>query len=225
MKAEDLPKTWPDHLDEAIKLLNWRLLPSLDYSPKELLLGLVVNTPKTDIAHASSVLRADDVDLQLAYAGQQRLDGYAAAVHHAIKRKATFDKRVLAETKNEVVFKAGDLVQVYRSDLDYTFKTEKKLLPKWSIPRRVVARNVNSYTLATLDNTILAGSYSARRLRRFWPRGGTKLAVEQAKVKEREATLVNPKRLEDAMQVEEERTKAKLTESNNDDWEDVSDDE
>ncbi|KAG6839111.1 hypothetical protein C0991_005716 [Blastosporella zonata] len=193
MKAEDLPKTWPDHLDEAIKLLNWRLLPSLDYSPKELLLGLVVNTPKTDIAHASSVLRADDVNLQLAYAGQQRLDGYAATVHHAIKRKATFDKRVLAETKNKVVFKAGNLVQVYRSDLDYTFKTEKKLLPKWLIPRRVVARNVNSYTLATLDNTILAGSYSARQLRRFWPRGGTKLAVEQAEVEEREATLVNLK--------------------------------
>ncbi|KAG6851726.1 hypothetical protein C0991_006713, partial [Blastosporella zonata] len=103
--------------------------------------------------------------------------------------------------------------------------TEKKLLPKWSIPRRVVARNVNSYTLVTLDNTILAGSYSTRRLRRFWPRGGTKLAVEQAEVEEREATLVNPKQLEDAMQVEEERTKAKLTESDNDDWEDVSDDE
>ena len=37
-------------------------------------------------------------------------------------------------------FKAlGDLVQIYQSDLDYTFKTERKLLPKWSPPQRVVS--------------------------------------------------------------------------------------
>ncbi|KAG6850286.1 hypothetical protein C0991_010528 [Blastosporella zonata] len=228
MKTESLPKTWPDHLDEAIRLLNWRLLPALDYSPKELLLGLVVNTPKTNIVEASSVLRTEDVDLQMAYAEQQRLDGYAAAVHHAIKRKSTFDKRVLAESKNEVVFKKGDLVQVYRNDLDYTFKTERKLLPKWSFPRRVVARNVNSYTLATLDDSILPGNYSARRLRRFWPRQGTKLALEQSGVEEAEAGGLLPKLLEEAMLVEQERATDKfgISEMDDDtDWEDLPDDD
>jgi hypothetical protein len=40
----NLPKTWPDHFDEAIQILNWRILPALKFSPKELLLSLVVNT-------------------------------------------------------------------------------------------------------------------------------------------------------------------------------------
>lgn len=43
-KTEDIPKTWPEHFDEAIRTLNTCLLPALKFSPKELLLGLVVNT-------------------------------------------------------------------------------------------------------------------------------------------------------------------------------------
>ncbi|KAG6839263.1 hypothetical protein C0991_004332 [Blastosporella zonata] len=188
MSNKDVPRSWPDHLDEAVRLLNWRLLPALDFSLKELLLGLVVNTRVTDVAITTSVLTPDDVDIQMAYAGQQRLDGYAAAVHHALKWKSTFDKRVLAETKEEVTFKSGDLVQVYRSDLDYTFKMDRKLLPKWSIPRRVISRNVNSYELEDLNGLLLPGRFSTQRLRRFWPRLGTKLDAEQKIVEERVLT-------------------------------------
>ena len=46
MKTEDIPKTWPEHFEDAIHTLNGRLLPSLKFSPKELLLGLVVNIRK-----------------------------------------------------------------------------------------------------------------------------------------------------------------------------------
>lgn len=70
----------------------------------------------------------------------------------------------------------GDLVQVYRNDLDYTFRSVKKLLPKWGVPRRVVAREVNSYKLATLGGLVLKGLFHARRLRRFTPREGTALS-------------------------------------------------
>ena len=66
----------------------------------------------------------------MAYVAQQRLDGYAEAVAHALRRKSTFDKRVLAKHPGEVTFSKGQLVQIYRSDLDYTFKMERKLLPK-----------------------------------------------------------------------------------------------
>jgi hypothetical protein len=38
---------------------------------------------------------------------------------------------------------------------------------------------LNSYTLETLSGEPLPGSFSARRLRRFIPREGTKLAEEQ----------------------------------------------
>jgi hypothetical protein len=117
---------------------------------------------------------------------QQRLDGYAEAVAHALKRKAAFDRRVLTQSPGEVIFSKGHLVQIYRSDLDYTFKTERKLLPKWSTPRRVISRQLNSYVLETLNGEPIPGTFSARRLRRFIPRGGTKLADEQKLIEGRE---------------------------------------
>ncbi|KAE9401300.1 hypothetical protein BT96DRAFT_754128, partial [Gymnopus androsaceus JB14] len=81
-----------------------------------------------------------EVAVQAAYVAQQQLDGYSAAVEHAVRRKGVFDKRLLKKEHREVVFRKGDLVQVYRSDLDHTFKTEKKILPKWSTPKRVTER-------------------------------------------------------------------------------------
>src|SRR5271156_6323472 len=78
-------KTWPDHLEEAIRILNYRLLPALKFSPKELLLGLVINTKQTDVQTALDPTTEDNVATQMAYVAQQRLDGYAEAVAHAIK--------------------------------------------------------------------------------------------------------------------------------------------
>jgi hypothetical protein len=124
----------------------------------------------------------------MVYAAQQRLDGYEATVRHAIGRKRTFDKRVLKQS-GEVIFEPGQLVQVYRSDLDYTFKTERKLLPKWSPPYRIHTRIWNAYTLEDLDGTCVDGEFSARRLRAFIPKEGTRLADTQ---KEWEAHKRNP---------------------------------
>jgi hypothetical protein len=141
INPESIPKNWPDHLEEAIQTINSRLLPAFKFSPKELLLGLVVNTPPTNTPFNSEPVTNEDVTTQMAYVAQQRLDGYAEMVAHAIKRKAVFDKRVLARNPGEVVFLPGQLVQIYRNDLDYTFKTERKLLPKWSPPRLSTGRS------------------------------------------------------------------------------------
>jgi hypothetical protein len=84
----------------------------------------------------------------------------------------------------EVIFRAGDLVQVYRSDLDFTFKTERKILPKFSAPRRVLNRNQNSYQLETLEGFPIAGKFSSRRLRLFVPRKGTGLDNIQGAIEE-----------------------------------------
>jgi hypothetical protein len=164
---ENLPEQWPEFLDRAVLALNNRKLPTLRFSPKELLFGLVVNTTETPLEVATSILRAEDVDVQMAYVTQQRIDGYDKIVRHAFKRKSVFDRRVVRETKGEVIFQKGDLVQVLRSGLFNTFKTERKLAPRWSAPRRIVERNVNSYILETLDGVKLDGEFSARRLRRF----------------------------------------------------------
>jgi hypothetical protein len=204
-KTDDIPKTWPEHFEEAIHTLNGRLLPALKFSPKELLLGLVVNTKPTDIEVATKPTTEDDTTTQMAYVAQQRLDGYAAVVSHALKRKNAFDRKVFGQSSGEVVFSKGQLVQVYRSDLDYTFKTERKLLPKWSGPQRITSRNRNSYTLETLQGDPVQGSFSARRLRGFTPTEGSKLAEEQAALERRYAEEEEKQKDDEAQRVAAER--------------------
>ena len=121
----------------------------------------------------------------MAYVDQQRLDGYAEAIMHTKRRKSTFDKKVMARSTGEVIFSTGQLVQVYQSDLDGTFKTEHKLLPKWSPPYRITSRILNSYTLETLVGTPIDGHFSARRLRSFSAREGTELTRAQKEVEEK----------------------------------------
>ncbi|KAG2345940.1 hypothetical protein BDR05DRAFT_833314, partial [Suillus weaverae] len=75
-----------------------------------------------------------DTNIHMAYIAQQHLDGYEATVQHAVKRKAAFDKRVLAHSPKEVVFSAGQLVQFFHSSLHSTLEARHKVLPKWSPP-------------------------------------------------------------------------------------------
>jgi hypothetical protein len=96
MSATDLPKNWPNHLDEAVEYLNNRILPNLRYSPNELLFGLVINTPHTGPMLATAELQEEDVTIQMAYMDQQRIDGYSQILDHARKRKDVFDKKVTA---------------------------------------------------------------------------------------------------------------------------------
>ncbi|KIK36026.1 hypothetical protein CY34DRAFT_26467 [Suillus luteus UH-Slu-Lm8-n1] len=182
---DELPLNWPDHLDDAVTALNHRILPALKFSLKELLLGQVINMPRTDLSNSTSTIRLSDVSTQMAYVAQQQLDGYDAAVRHAIKHKAAFDKRVLERTPGEVIFSIGQLVQFYRSKLDYTFDAKRKLLLKWSPPHRITAQLRNSYKLETLKGDKIAGEMHAQCLRAFIPREGTRLAEEQLEVEER----------------------------------------
>lgn len=86
---------------------------------------------------------------------------------------------MLKQQPAEVVFNIGDLVQIYRNNLDYTFRTEQKLLPKWSTPHRIITHLRNSYRLETLAGTPLEGEFSARHLCAFEPREGTGLHSDQ----------------------------------------------
>jgi len=181
---DKLPATWPDHFDKAMRILNWRILPALKFSPKEILLGLVVNTSKTPLEVSCSFLPPSDVDSHMTYAAQQRLDGYAEAIHHTVQRKAAFDHRVKVSKAGVVDFKKGQLVQVYNNKLASTLSTERKIAPMWSPLRRITERLLNSYKLETLEGTPLDGLYHTRHLRGFAPREGTLLAAEQKKLEE-----------------------------------------
>ncbi|THV01368.1 hypothetical protein K435DRAFT_614886, partial [Dendrothele bispora CBS 962.96] len=81
---------------------------------------------------------AGDVGIQVAYVEQQRLDGYDLIVQQALKRKEVFDKRVLRRAPGEVIFKKGRLVQIRREKDGH--QAENKLMPRWSVPHRVLER-------------------------------------------------------------------------------------
>ena len=185
---DKLPATWPDNFDKAIRILNWRILPTLKFCPKEILLGLVVNTSKTPVEVSSSFLPPSDIDNHMTYAAQQRLDGYAEAVQHTVQRKAAFDRRVIKSKAGMVEFKTGQLVQVYRNKIALKLSTERKLTPLWSPPRRITEHLLNLYRLETLEGVPLDGLFNARHLRSFSPREGTGLAAQQKVVEERLAS-------------------------------------
>jgi transposase InsO family protein len=67
ISTDEIPKTWPNHFDDAIRILNWRLLPALKFSPKELFLGLVINTKPTNTDTSILPVSEFDAALQLAY--------------------------------------------------------------------------------------------------------------------------------------------------------------
>jgi hypothetical protein len=162
MTAKDIPSNWPEHLDTTIKNLNDRILPSLKYSPNELLLGLIVNSHYSDTPDEIEPPTEKDIDIHLSLAEQQRLDGYAAIVDHAAKRKDVFDTKLRQKAPRIVEFQTGDLVQVHATEWVRTFASIKKLIPMWSIPHHVVTWKLNSYTLKTLGGLPLTGVYNAR---------------------------------------------------------------
>jgi len=164
---DKLPATWPNHFDKAIHILNWRILPAVKFCPKEILLGLVVNTSKTPMEVSSSFLPPSDIDTHMTYTAQQQLDGYAEAVHHTVQRKVAFDHRVMKSKAGIVEFKKGQLVQVYRNKLALTLSTERKLVPMWSPPHHITEHLLNSYKLETLQGT---SEVSCQGKEQSWPR-------------------------------------------------------
>jgi hypothetical protein len=70
----------------------------------------------------------------MAYVAQQCLDGYEAIVQHAIKRKAMFNKHILACSLREVIFEKGQLIQFFYSSAHNTLEARRKILPEWSPP-------------------------------------------------------------------------------------------
>ena len=74
-----------------------------------------------------------------------------------------------------IEFEVGDMVQVYDATLDMTHKAEKKILPRWSGPRLVVLKGINSYKLARLNGSVLSRDFHVNHLRGFVARPHSKL--------------------------------------------------
>src|SRR6266481_5429122 len=156
---------WTDHVEEAIRSMNDRILLALGFMPRELLWGRWEATSGWTKGKAAMETTELDASHHFLFSDSLRSQGYTEALAEAARRKARFDDRV-----HLVEFKAGDLVQVYDSRLDTTYETRAKLLPHWSPPRIVTDRLLNSYTLCRLDGTDMNGTTHAWRLHRFIPR-------------------------------------------------------
>jgi hypothetical protein len=140
---------------------------------------MTIDSPRTTVEVAGREAPTEmEAAVHMAYMAQQRIDGYEVIVKHAISQKNAFD-RCMRKSSGEVVFCVGQLVQVYHSDLDYTFKMEQKLVPKWSQPYCIRTHIQNTYTLERLNGTEVEGEFSVRRLREFTPKPNGKLEVEQ----------------------------------------------
>ena len=83
MDVNNLPRNWPDYFMNAINLLNHHLLPSLKFSPKELMLGLIVNTLKTSLEVSMSTITPEDIKTHRPYVAQQQMDAHSEVVRHA----------------------------------------------------------------------------------------------------------------------------------------------
>jgi hypothetical protein len=139
LAKKDIPSSWPDHLDTAIKNLSDRILPSLKFSPNELLLGLPLNASHTNSPEDVEPPTEEEIAVHMALIKQRHLDGYEAALNHAAKRKLKFDKKLLQRAPKNVIFEPGDLVQIHAMEWTHTFASIRKLTPMWSVPHRIAS--------------------------------------------------------------------------------------
>ncbi len=151
--TETTPAHWTDHVEEAIRSMNDRILLALGLTPRELLWGRWEATGGWTKGKAATEATELNASHHFLFSDSLRSQGYTKALAEAARRKARFDNRV-----HPVEFKAGDLVQVYDSCLDTTYEMRAKLLPCWSSPRIVTDSLLNSYTRGRLDGTDMNGT-------------------------------------------------------------------
>ena len=91
MTKKDILSNWPGHLDTAVKYLNNCILPSIKYSPNEIMFTLQGRPPPTDSPENIGLPTEQDISIHFALTEQQQLDSYVAIVDHT---KAAFDAKL-----------------------------------------------------------------------------------------------------------------------------------
>jgi hypothetical protein len=166
------PYNWPDHLEDAVRAMNDRVMPALRASPRELLFGMQLNRPFDAPRDNENIMgtTAEDATTNFRLSEILRDNVHLRSLIEADRRAAAFNDRV-----HPVTYALGDLVQIYKSKMDQSFETINKIAPKWTGPHIVTGKSLNSYTLCTLTGTELQGKFHARRLKRFIPKRGSDL--------------------------------------------------
>jgi len=171
-KPEDIPKNWPEHLDEAIRQMNDRILIHLNTTPRELLFGRTFRPEDAADAPNPEPTTPGDVDIHFALADSLRWNAHLRSLQRTERQKASFDYNAKI-----VEFRIGDIVQWYDSPADDNHKSINKLAPRWSAPAQIYACFLNSFSLCDLHGIPLKNSdhIHSRRLRHYIPLRGTAL--------------------------------------------------
>jgi transposase InsO family protein len=168
---KSIPHNWPEHLDEAIRSLNDRIIPALNATPREILFGMALR-PDTNTTPplAPQPTSPADLDTHFTLADSFRYNTHLRSISEAERKKQIFDSSARVPD-----LKTGDLVQVYDSKADFNFSTVNKLAPRWSVPHLITGKYLSSFTLSNLQGTPLKGLFNIRRLRPYTPLRGTTL--------------------------------------------------
>ena len=162
---KSIPDNWPDHLDEAVRSLNDRIIPTLNASPREILFGMALRPDTNPLPHIPpQPTSTTDINTHFTLADSFHYDVHLKSLNEAQRKKDLYDSKARVP-----ILAVGDLVQVYNSKADQDFQTIHKLLPRWSEPLLITGKFLNSYTLSDLRGTPLTGLYHIRRLRPFIP--------------------------------------------------------
>ena len=134
------------------RILSWNTLP-----------WHTVRTTGDLLAMRAEQLLRRDLDLEEVRARVKRirLESAEAASEYA--------------SAEDRVYGVGDLVLVYNSRFAVDRTADRKLAFRWLGPYRILEQNVSkgTYILEELDGARLRGTYSGRRLKKFYPRTET----------------------------------------------------
>ena len=159
---KSIPRNWPDFFEELVVNVNDRILPGTKFTPREILFSLCfapihtpLEIPPFQPEDAELMNRMDLVEIM-------RMENLAHHITDSEHRRAQSN-----DSTTPIEFEVGDLVQVYDPTLDMTHKADRKIVPRWSGPRLVVSKGINSYKLARLNGTILERNFHANHLHGF----------------------------------------------------------
>lgn len=167
---QSIPRNWPDFFNEVVENLNDRIILGTKFTPREILFSLcfapIHLPPNIPLQQPTE----DHIDMRMDLAKILRMENLAHHITDSERRRAHANDSV-----TPIEFNIGDLVQVYDTMQEMMHKADQKTLPRWSGPRLVISKGINSYKLARLNGTALDRNFHANHLQGFVARPHSKL--------------------------------------------------
>ena len=98
---EDLPGDWPKHLTMAVCQMNDRVLPLTGYSPRELLLGFVIEDHRQPLVEVLPKAQDKDIVVHMVFVDLIHAHAFQSTVQHVAQCKMKFDGKVVEVTFRE----------------------------------------------------------------------------------------------------------------------------